>query len=112
MARSQRRTYFQFNIEMIQSFVTEPRIYFTGALQNSRKLFPTSYPVTNNFQPPETSLPIIPLQTRDGSSYLPSLTKSEDAKPFVLHAFNLHISLEHLQFAQPPFTHWEPIQTY
>ena len=53
---------FVFKIEMIQSFAPEPRIYLTGALQNSRKLFPTAYPVTNDFQPPEMSTPIIPLQ--------------------------------------------------
>ena len=104
---------YTLNVEMVQSFIPQPRIYFTGRLSNSRKLFPSSYPVTSNsIQPPETVIPIIPLQTRDGSLYLPSLTKSEDAKPFVLHAFNLHISIEHLQFAQPPFTLWEPIQTY
>ena len=102
-----------FNVNMVRSFIPQTRIYFTGTLSNSRKLFPSSYPVTSNtFQPQETVIPIFSLLTRDGSIYLPSLTKSEDAKPFVLHAFNLHISIEHLQFAQPPFTLWEPIQTY
>ena len=38
--------------------------------------------------------------------------KTEDSKPVVLHSFNLHLSLEHLQFAQIPFTNWEPVQTH
>ena len=38
--------------------------------------------------------------------------KTEDSKPVVLHSFNLHLSLEHFQFAQTPYTHWEPVQTF
>ena len=52
---------YTLNVEMIQSFIPQPRIYFTGTLSNSRKLFPSSYPViSNTFQPQETVIPSIP----------------------------------------------------
>ena len=60
---------FVFKIEMVQSFRPEPHIYFTGVLQNLIKLFPTSYLLTDEFQPSEIPTPIIPLQTEDGSIY-------------------------------------------
>ena len=97
---------------MVQSFKPQPHIYFTGVLQNLTKLFPNSYLLTDEFQPSEIPTPIIPLQTEDGSIYLPSLMKTEDSKPVVLHSFNLHLSLEHFQFAQTPYTNWEPVQTF
>ena len=38
--------------------------------------------------------------------------KTEDSQPVVLQSFNLHLSLEHFQFAPTPYTNLEPVQTF
>ena len=79
---------FVFKIEMVQSFRPQPHIYYTGVLQNLTQLFPNSYLLTDEFQPCKIPTPIIPLQTEDGSIYLPSLMKTEDSQHVVLSIFN------------------------
>ena len=103
---------FVFQVELIQAFKPETNVFYTGVLKDLTKLFPQSYLVTEDFQPKNVQTPLIPSKTRDGSFTLPSLTQSENFQPIVLESFNLHLSLEHFQFAPSPFKSWEPVQTF
>ena len=103
---------FVLQVELIQSFKPQPRVFYTGVLQDLTKLFPNSYLLTEDFQPSNVPTPLIPLKTRDGSICLPSLIQSEDSQPVVLESFNLHLSLEHFQFSPTPYKIWEPVQTF
>ena len=46
---------YTLNVEMVQSFNPQTRVYFTGKLSNARKIFPSSYPVTSNTLQPQLS---------------------------------------------------------
>ena len=57
---------FVFQVELIQAFQPQTKIFYTVVLKELTKLFPKSYLVTEDFQPKNVPTPLIPLQTKDG----------------------------------------------
>ena len=58
---------FVFQVELIQTYHPDLKIFYTGVLKELNKLFPKAYLVTEDFQPKNIQKPLIPLQTEDGS---------------------------------------------
>ena len=64
---------FQFHVQMIQSFLPDSRIFFTGSLDNSNQMFSDCYRLEHMLQPENCEGTILPLNTADGTLPIPSM---------------------------------------